>query len=300
MAPTYSFGWVRQKPDSRDQLFLVPRRITASLPPAFDLSAGMPGQLDQENIGSCGPNTASEHIQYDQKVQSDIVVPPSRLFTYWTTRYLMGTVGEDSGVDNRTLAKALNKYGFCAETEWPYITSKFTLQPPSSCFVNALQNRITSYATVAQVLSQMKGTIVSGFPFVFGFTVFPSMLTDQVAETGIVPMPSPAESAVGGHDVLIYSYSDKRGTFKFRNHWMNAPGEPWGSAGDGEIPYEYCVNPNLAGDFWVYNAVPGVPVPKPTPVPPQPVPVPPTPPVTGQKIILPQSLAAGTYTLSLG
>jgi len=37
----------------------------------------------------------------------------------------------------------------------------------------------------------MKRTISSGFPFVFGFSVYESFESEEVTETGIVPIPNP-------------------------------------------------------------------------------------------------------------
>jgi hypothetical protein len=50
-----------------------------------------------------------------------------------------------------------------------------------------------------QTLGQLKGCLAEGYPFVFGFTVYQSFETPQVARTGMVPLPSLGESTVGGH-----------------------------------------------------------------------------------------------------
>ncbi len=180
-------GRLPQGKDDRDHLFMVSRRITASLPPAMNLGANMPAQLDQGSLGSCGPNTASEMLQFDQRVEYMAIDPPSRLFVYWMTRYLMNTVNQDSGVDNRTLLSALAKYGQCSEKLWPYDVSKFTQQPNAAAKTAALPNKIVDYAAVAVNQQQMKGCLAAGIPFMFGFDVFQGMMTDQAAATGLVP-----------------------------------------------------------------------------------------------------------------
>jgi C1A family cysteine protease len=274
--PRYPLGWKRQSFDPRDWKYHVPRRVTAALPPSFDLTGSMGPLLDQADLGACGPHSAAECIDYDQKVEGLPVVVPSRLFIYWCVRDLMGTTDQDSGVDNRTMLKALNRRGFCPESLWAYDTSRFAERPPQACFDAALPNRITAYAAVAKQLDQMKGCLATGRPFIFGFDVFPSMMTDAVAASGVVPDPTPGETAEGGHDVTIVAYDDNGfgkvpgGAFKFRNHWRNGDGSWWGDQGCGYISYRYACGTH-ADDFWVIQSVPGA---APAPVPPGPAPVP--------------------------
>lgn len=280
----YAFGWKKQAPDDgRDLKLFTPRRITASLPQAVDLTANMGQLFNQGSLGSCGPNTSDEMIEYDQKAQGLPVVSASRLFIYWTTRYLMGggAVNQDSGVDNRTMLKALNQYGFCPETLWPYVVEKFRMQPPQAAFAAAATNRITSYAAVPTTPDQMKGCLVRGFPFMFGFEVFQQIESDQAAANGILTTPPAGSTPIGGHDVTIFAYDESKQAYKFRNHWVNGDGSPWGDKGCGWIPYAYAHNANLCSDFWAINAVPGGVIPPPPPAPPpQPTP-PPVPPVPG-------------------
>jgi hypothetical protein len=104
-------------------------------------------------------------------------------------------------------------------------------------------------------------------PIIFGFTVFKSMETPEVDKTGAIPMPTPYDKRLGGHDVLIVGWDDNTQRFILKNSWS----PQWGTHGYGSIPYAYAVNPQLAGDFWVVVKASGV---KPPPV----DPMPPTPP----------------------
>lgn len=267
-------GWVRQPHDPRDVMYAAPRRLLATLPDYFDLSAGMGPQLDQKSLGACGPFSAAECITFNQKAQGLPVVGASELFTYYCTRNLMGTLDQDSGVDNRSLMKALAGYGYAAESLWPYDVSKFKVKPPQGVIDAAAKNKITSYAAVAKDLDQMKGALVGGDPFIFGFDVFAGIMSDQAAETGVVPDPRPGESPQGGHDVSVVGFTtvERPGvtpgrkwpanTFKVRNHWMNGPGDPWGDGGYGYVSFKYGTGPN-ASDFWIINAIPGGAVPPP-------------------------------------
>ncbi len=269
------YGWQRQAHDDRDLHFHAPMRLTAHLPPTFDLSSSVQIHNDQGTLGSCGPNTESEKITYLQKMTHKPVLPPSRLFMYYVTRMLMGTVNEDSGVDNRTMMKALQKYGYCNEASqgksdasfWPYDVRMFDVKPRQACFDAAVKNTIDNYAAVQQVLPQLQGTLVAGHPFTFGFYVYAGMETDKCAATGIVPMPSKGQTPVGGHDVSAWGYTTvkqpgmKKGniwpanTVKLLNHWTNEDGSLWGDNGFFYVPLAYALNVKLAGDWWVTNAL---------------------------------------------
>jgi len=42
-------------------------------------------------------------------------------------------------------------------------------------------------------VNHLKRALMSGFPFVFGFTVYESFESEEVAKTGMVPMPKEGE-----------------------------------------------------------------------------------------------------------
>lgn len=248
----HSYGWKPSPPDIRDHRYSVAPEILRALPASVDQSQPELGSpwtptWNQLQLGSCGPFGVAQDIVFSALRQQGLssVPMPSRLFIYWVTRLLMGTVGQDSGVDNRTLLKALNKYGWCDESLWPYDISKFTIQPPAQCFTQAAGRKIIQYLAVAQNLEQMKGCIASGDPFLFGFTVYDSFESAETTRTGIVPMPQTSEQVLGGHDVLFIGYDDATQRFKFRNQWG-----AWGDGGYGYMPYAFATHPQLASDFW--------------------------------------------------
>jgi C1A family cysteine protease len=92
----------------------------------------------------------------------------------------------------------------------------------------------------------MKNCLASGFPFTFGFSVYQSFETKEVAQTGIVPLPQPNETLLGGHCVVAVGYDDEKQLFKCRNSW----GTDWGDKGYFYMPYQYMSNPNLVSDLW--------------------------------------------------
>lgn len=110
---------------------------------------------------------------------------------------------------------------------------------------------MTLYQRLILDVNTMKGCLASGYPFVFGFTVYASFEDEQVATTGIVPMPASNEKSLGGHAVMAVGYYDATREFLVRNSW----GPGWGLKGYFKIPYSYLTIPKLASDFWTIRAV---------------------------------------------
>ena len=67
---------------------------------------------------------------------------------------------------------------------------------------------MVSYQRLVPVLSQLRGCLASGYPFVFGFTVYESFESPQVARTGHASLPGSGERAIGGHAVVAVGYQD--------------------------------------------------------------------------------------------
>jgi C1A family cysteine protease len=176
---------------------------------------------------------------------------PSRLFIYYNERVMEGTVASDSGAQIRDGIKSISTTGFCPETDWPYVISKFAVKPPQKAYTDASKDLATSYQRVPQVLNQMKGCLASGYPFVFGFSVYSSFESPQVTKTGVVPMPAPSDKQIGGHAVVAVGYDDSLQRFYVRNSW----GPAWGMKGYFTIPYAYLTDNNLSDDFWTIRLV---------------------------------------------
>lgn len=240
-------GWLPDLPDHRDFHYSASYQTLKALPALVDLRPLMPPVYDQGDLGSCTANAIAGAVQYDrgvQKLTPDFV--PSRLFIYYNERVIENSVESDAGAAIRDGIKTVVHQGVCPETEWPYDIRRFATQPTAQCYEDALQHRATVYARIMQNVMQMKGCLASGFPFVFGFAVFPSFESDIVAETGVVPLPRANEPMLGGHAVMAVGYIDRIQRFIVRNSWSSA----WGANGYCYMPYRYLSDIQLAADFW--------------------------------------------------
>jgi C1A family cysteine protease len=246
------YGWIPDTPDHRDLKYSPPRQIAEALPPVVDLRGKMPGVYDQGELGSCTANAIGGDLEYAQIRQGQQHWTPSRLFIYYNERVIENSVREDSGAMLRDGIKAVVRWGFCPETDWPYVISQFTRKPPRMSYKNAVKNRIQQYARVSQRLDDMRACLAGGDPFFYGFSVYDSFESNYVAETGLMPMPRRGERLLGGHAVLAVGYDDNRKVIIVRNSW----GTGWGDKGYFYMPYDFIVNPDYADDFWTVTYVP--------------------------------------------
>ena len=77
--------------------------------------------------------------------------------------------------------------------------------------------------------------LTDGFPFVFGFSVYSSFMEEEVRNTGVMPMPQPGETLLGGHAVMAVGYDEEKELLLVRNSW----GKEWGDKGYFRMPYDY-------------------------------------------------------------
>src|ERR1700682_6233228 len=113
--------------------------------------------------------------------------------------------------------KSVASLGVCPEPECPYDIAKFAVAPPAQAYEDAKLDRAISYQSVMPNLNQMKGCLASGYPFIFGFTVYESFESEVVARTGRAPMPGGSERAIGGHAGMAVGYEDAHQWFLVRN-----------------------------------------------------------------------------------
>lgn len=246
------YGWIADLPDGRDLLYAAPVEIAAKLPKTVDMRKQCPPAYDQGQLGSCTANAIGAALEFDQMKQGEEAFTPSRLFIYYNERAMEGTVDSDSGAQIRDGVKAVAKQGACREDPtWPYEIGKFDEEPPKPAYAEGKEHQSISYLRLAPALSQLKGCLASGYPFVFGFSVYESFESAQVAKTGHAPIPKANEALLGGHAVMAVGYDEARQRFILRNSW----GTGWGMSGYFTLPYPYLLQPSLSSDFWTIRRV---------------------------------------------
>lgn len=205
----------------------------------------LPEVRDQGRIGSCTAHagtTAASYLHMLEGKQDPVFSP---LALYAMTRQLESTpLREDSGCMVRSVFRAMRRFGLALESTWPYIESKFNVDPPVNVDQEALDNQAITYL-VCDDLTAIKHSIVDKYPVIGGFDCYDSMFTPEVDHTGIIPMPTDKDGLQGGHCVTFVAYDDSMRMVMFQNSW----GKRWGRSGYGFLPYAYFRN-GMATDFW--------------------------------------------------
>lgn len=234
-----------------------------------DLAPNFPPVFDQGQLGSCTANALLGAYEFEMLKQKEPLANLSRLFLYYQERAKEGTVSTDSGAEIQDGVWVLQAgTGVCSESLWSYDISQFTVAPSPAALADAGNHHVVTAQRLSGSLDDLRQTLVNGTPVVFGIEVFSEMMSDAVASTGIVPMPTPDEQAEGGHAICLAGYDDSSKLFKFRNSW----GTSWGDNGYGYLPYDYVTNSQYSSDFWALTVVKDsdTPAPQPTPGPPPP------------------------------
>ena len=222
------YGWQPDLPDHRDLLYSTIKPKGVRLPSAVDLRAGCSPVEDQGELGSCTANATAACFQYDSILDGKDCGELSRLWIYYFERQLEHTLDQGDcgamGHDAFTVAKR----GIPDERKWPYDIAKFEAKPPDAePRAYTLRKTVKS---VPQTETAIKQVLSNRQTIAFGFTVYESFESPEVAKTGIVPMPTRGEKTLGGHEVLLVGYlKDSFGTFTAGNHYWITILPPAGS-----------------------------------------------------------------------
>lgn len=242
------YGWKKDKSDHRDRILKFTAIDLDTLPKKVDLRDKCSPVENQTTLGSCTANSVVGALEYLENLTGNtgsLFENFSRLFVYYNTREIGGTLEEDSGGSLRDTIKALANFGTCNETVWTYDIEKFRIRPCEECYSEGVTHKITEYSRLDS-FPDMLSCLAAGFPFVFGFSVYTGFEGPAMASTGVLNLPGADEIFMGGHAVCAVGYDMDAKTVLVRNSW----GADWGQGGYFTIPFAYISNPALAADFW--------------------------------------------------
>lgn len=246
------YGLLPTTPDPKDYRFHAPKPYAGGF---VDLSDGFRGvPYDQLNLGSCVSNGTAAAADYARVKGGLDSIQPSRLFIYWNGRKRAGyPINQDTGLQIRDGLMSVSKDGAPPETDWTYDVARFAEKPPAKAYSDGTHDLALKFGQVDDI----DAAIASGVPVVQGFEVFSSFESDEVARTGIVPMPGGTDSDLGGHCTVIVS-TPKDGReiggipgVAYRKH-LNSWGG-WALQGYYWAPVAYTAK--YAADFWVITAM---------------------------------------------
>jgi len=244
-----NYGWHPSKPDIRNHKYKAPKTfgiIQQQLPQVVDLRLIMSPVEDQGQTSACTAHAMVAMLQALEIKNKRDYHDYSRLFVYANSRIIEDSLDSDCGSCNHDVIQGIKNNGACFESFWPWDLSQITVKPNGNAYNEAKQNLFSEYQSL-DTLYDMKHCLSTGYPFIMGFTVYDYFESGEMEETGILNMPGPNESAIGGHAVCCVGYDDNKKEVLVRNSWSSSWG-PFG--GYFWMSYDY-LSSELCSDKWV-------------------------------------------------
>lgn len=219
-----------------------------TLPASVDLRPHCTSVEDQGRTNSCTANAVVGAMEYHLAKRDGGPTDLSRLFVYFNTRRLNGTIDQDGGARISEAMAAALAYGACRAELWPYDVARMAEQPPQPAYLDGLGHEAMQYARVPGVEGAVRA-LAEGLPVVFG-CFLPQRCYDEAARTGRIPATRPEERGAPpqfGHAMLLVGYDLGAKEFIVRNSW----GPGWGDSGYCRLPFEEAAYFSPTDGFWV-------------------------------------------------
>lgn len=209
---------------------------------------------NQIDLGACTANAANFNFEADRGQDEKKRAPVlSRLWTYYYERSIEGSLGQgDTGAYGSDAFTVATVDGIPEERYWPYITSRFQLEPSPTAKAHATWFLKKQTKVVPQSPSAIHKVLSNKQIISFGFTVYSSFEDDSKWKEGkgddpnIMPMPKPGEKVLGGHEINQVGFLEK-----FPDHILcaNEWGTDWQKDGYFLFPIIGLQNKRMCSDF---------------------------------------------------
>jgi len=261
-------GWRRHTAEEKSKLKPLDILLLIGITPSsYDQRPKWPPVYDQGDEGSCTANGSGGAVHfYLKQMQYKWPFTPSRAFIYYNTRLTDGSlldVMEDCGGTISGAIAAIAKYGCCPEDgnpAWsmPYVPGDYRTKPTSANYKDALLHVALEHQSVPQTSAAINSLLARDIPVVFGFDVYDSFMSDDMAKSGIMSIPAASEKIQGGHCVVAVGFltdypAGNQGVTSWyicRNSW----GDKWGQAGYFLMPEQVLLS-SMASDFGIITNV---------------------------------------------
>lgn len=209
----------------------------------------------------------------DTVIHGGPILSPLYLYYAERVKILGEKITVDDGANMVDIPEALQKYGECIETDYPYptnptntATSKTTAYktaPSSAAVSNALLYEIgpnaSNYGMVKQAdTATVKALLRENIPVCMGFNVYDNSkytIFEGLNTTSYTYNPLTTSGAIvkgasllGGHANIIYGYDDTKGVFLMENSWNTT----WGNLGYWYLPYSVFMSTKIVPTANVY------------------------------------------------
>jgi C1A family cysteine protease len=281
--PPRRLGWVKDPEDARD-VDAVKALRAESYPPSFS-NRDLVMIVDQGQLGSCTANASGQAIRAATIIEVvELLIAQgwdaaaamtealakvpfiSRLFTYYLARAYEGTQHEDVGTYIRLIFQVINKYGFCAESVWPYSDATnpgapFSKMPSANAFREAYDQRssaenrglnLVSYSRImgsgSTRIATIKSALAQRHLVAFGTPVTDDFC-NSVGVDAPIERPTIGQKIAGGHAMCLVGYDGD--TFEVANSW----GTGFGDQGFVKFARSY-IEWSETDDLWIVKRTP--------------------------------------------
>ena len=237
-----NYGCIPDARDDRDRKFALQPPDDYVVPDEHSLLDWFCPVMDQGATGTCTVHATTAAYRYNL-LDNDLPDEPlSRAQLYWDAGVLENNTA-DVGRQIRDVVKAAAKTGIAKESLWGF--DKLGTQPTAEVYADAANQMILEYQRVEVNRQAINTAIYIGHPIIIGIPVFSAFESDEVAATGIVPMPRAGETEVGWHSVLLGAYGPQWDiAMNSWNTWFGLPERK----GFFKLPTAYV--PKLGQDLW--------------------------------------------------
>lgn len=220
------------------------------IPAVVDWTDQFPSVDDQGQTSSCTAHGICGSLERLEIVEKETYVKLSRDFVYYGERAIEHDTNKDAGAMISNGIRFVCTTGVPPEAEWQFTDADLFAKPTLEAYKDASLHKGLQPYSVAQVPNEIQHALASGNTIIFGISVYESLESDEVAKTGVVPMPGADEQCEGGHCIVLVGYDKGKQLYKFRNSWGN-----WGDGGYGYLPFDYVHSETMASDFWIISKI---------------------------------------------
>lgn len=181
-------------------------RVATALPEVVDLRQWCGPVKDQGDLGSCTGHAFSSAIEWIFRKYLNKQPVLSPLYLYAKELIADGDFPNDDGSTGVTGCNVSIASGCCEDSLYPD-ASQTIEQPTAEMDANAAQYRMGAYhgLTGSQVALSILGD-PTPWPVEIGFDVYSSFESNEVATTGVMPIPAAGEQLLGGHEPVFMGY----------------------------------------------------------------------------------------------
>jgi len=221
---------------------------------------------DQETTGAC-VSFAWANVKMMQAAKDFATwIALSQEFIYDEGRTQHNAFGQ-AGMESIWGPQLLQSMGTCELTLDPYQNTDTGTMPTAAAIANA-KKYMTGIIVECTSVDDMKQAILKYGPIGIGIPCFNEIMS--VGADGIIPMPTPGEKSIGGHELCVVGWLIINGVkyFIIKNSWYEIPYVmPWGDKGFGYLPEAYmtqffaATDPDLHADSYANADLPVGPTP---------------------------------------